>query len=185
MELLVQEHGKTSLTEWQGKENDAAAAVGQLLGEATLLASHLSAFRLCGDNGGGGGGGQHCSKPIDQHAACSADSRTFAKRSGGSRELDTRAGDEDFDRSSKNATDIANISNGAWCLVKRNDGSWKYGTLSERKASSFVVVLLPHVTFLQKASLLLRKTNGEPYGMRAVMDRFSSFFRRGWLGGTL
>jgi hypothetical protein len=60
MELLVQEHGKTSLTEWQGNENDAAAAVGQLLGEATLLASHLSAFRLCGDSGGGGGGGQHC-----------------------------------------------------------------------------------------------------------------------------
>jgi hypothetical protein len=84
-----------------------------------------------------------CSKPIDQHAACSADSRTFAKRSGGSRELDTRASDEDFDRSSENATDIANISNGAWCLciVKRSDVSWKYGTLSERKASSTEVIV--------------------------------------------
>jgi hypothetical protein len=26
-------------------------------------------------------------------------------------------------------SDIANISNGAWCLVKRSDGSWKYGAL--------------------------------------------------------
>ena len=77
----------------------------------------------CGAKGGGGG------------------SKAEAKGSGGSRELDTRASDDDLDRSSDSARDIADISVGAWCLVKRSDGSWKYGTLFERKENSIEIIV--------------------------------------------
>jgi hypothetical protein len=62
MQLLVKDQGQSSLTQWEGKENDAAAAAGQLLSQTELLASKLGGLQLTSlsslrlTNGGGGKG---------------------------------------------------------------------------------------------------------------------------------
>jgi hypothetical protein len=60
---------------------------------------------------------------------------------GSSRELDKRTSDNDFDSSSNSPRDIADIRIGAWCLVKRSDGSWKYGMLFERKENTIEIIV--------------------------------------------
>lgn len=91
-----------------------------------------------GEAKGGGGG----SKGGDgDYKGGGGGSKAEAKGGNSSRELDTRASDADFDSSSDRADDIADIAVGAWCLVKRSDGSWKYGTLFERKENTMEIIV--------------------------------------------
>jgi hypothetical protein len=56
MQLLVHDNGQSSLTQWEGKENHAAAAAGALLSQASLLTGQLGGLRIaCGEPAKKGG----------------------------------------------------------------------------------------------------------------------------------
>ena len=52
-----------------------------------------------------------------------------AKGGGGDRQVDTICSDSDYSRSSGDPEDVKNIRTEEICIIKRSDGSWKYGRL--------------------------------------------------------
>jgi hypothetical protein len=96
-----------------------------------LLALLFSIYSKMSDAKAGATGGDSTDDKGggDSEAKGGAGDRAEAK--GGGREMDTECSDSDYSGSSGDPRDVQDIKAREVCIVKRSDGSWKYGTLRQ------------------------------------------------------